>query len=177
MNTLSTALNTWQMWAQASGETHLPPETIYQLSLNKGLKQASEADLNHLSACPGCLDQWELLCFLDTETEDDSADIIAFGRLKAAASDETLPGREPVYLRSGCGRFELGIFPEPGRPGKGMVTLDLTEKTQPLDGALATVKDASGRTILAGKIVHSRTAAKIEDIDSLDLSLWTVVIS
>ena len=181
MNTLSTALTTWQMWKQTSGdsrwEDHLAPETLYQLSRDKGLKQASETDLNHLSACPGCLDQWELLCFLDTETKDDSSDIIAFGRLKAAASDETGPGREPVYLQSGCGRFELGIFPEPGRPGKGMVTLDLLGKGQGMEGAQATVKDASGRTILAAKIVHSRTAARVENIDTLDLSLWTVVIS
>ncbi len=181
MNTLSTALTTWQTWKQTSGsdlrDNHLSPETLFQLSRDKGLMQAKETDLNHLAACPDCLDQWELLCFLDTETEEKSADIIGFGRLKAAASHETGPGKEPVYLKSGCGRFELGIFPEPGRPGRGMVTLDLIDDAGDMEGAQATVKDAAGRTILAAKIVHSRTAARIEDIYTLDLSLWTVVIS
>ncbi|MCG8617987.1 MAG: hypothetical protein MI802_17375 [Desulfobacterales bacterium] len=179
MTTLTSALHTWQMWKQEAPAPHLTPEAIYRLSRPGGLAGATEADLDHLASCPDCLAGWELLCVLE-ETPDiseTSADIISFGRLKAAATKAAAPGSAPVYLESGCGRFKLGIFPEPGHPGKGMVTLDVIGTDVSDQGATATVKDAAGQVILTGKITHGRTAGRIDEIDTLDLSLWTVTLT
>jgi len=82
----------------------------------------------------------------------------------------------PVYLKSGCGRFELGIFPEPGQPGTGMVTLDCLGKGLAGKDDRAKVKDAAGKTILAGRLVHGRTAARVSGLDRLDFSVWTVTL-
>ena len=179
MTTLTSALRTWQMWKQDEAAPHLTPETLYRLSRPGGLAGAAESDLDHLASCPDCLAGWELLCVLE-ETPDQpeaGADIISFGRLKAAATKATAPGTAPVYLESGCGRFKLGIFPEPGSPGRGMVTLDVIGTDIASQGPIATVKDAAGQIILTGKITHGRTAGRIEDMDNLDLSLWTVTLT
>ncbi|HCY88356.1 MAG TPA: hypothetical protein DHV36_24680 [Desulfobacteraceae bacterium] len=179
MTTLTFALHTWQMWKQEALTPHLTPADIYRLSRPRGLYGASEADLDHLASCPDCLAGWELLCVLDEPSDppETAADIISFGRLKAAATKASAPGKAPVYLESGCGRFKLGIFPEPGRPGRGMVTLDVIGSDHKIKDRLATVKDTAGQIILRGKIIHGRTAGRIDGIDTLDLSLWTVTLT
>ncbi|MCG8683757.1 MAG: hypothetical protein MI892_02710 [Desulfobacterales bacterium] len=171
---LNTALTTWYNQARVAETGHLDLEAIYRLSLDGELAKASHKEAAHLCNCPQCLDKWELLCFIASEAEDESDDLIGYGRLKAAAEKEM--ALEPIYLKSDCGRFELGLFPDPNHPGYGMATLDVLKKESGLDSLTATVKDAGGRVVLQAKITHGRTAAKIRNIDHLDLSIWTVTI-
>lgn len=181
---LANALSAWY-GDHTVPRDHLPLETLYRFSLDRGLETASDSDLDHLAACPDCMDQWELLCQMDAESGDDlspggdlstekePAPMIGWGRLKAAADD----GFEPMVLKSDCGRFQLGLFPEPGEAGKGMVTLDVLSGTPAMEGARVLVKDAAGHTVLAARILHGRTAARIGNLDTLDFSLWTVSLS
>ena len=172
-----TAMTAWEKNAAMPGAEHLDTAAIYRLSGPGGLDRATPDELAHLAACPGCLDQWDLLCFIgeDEPSGEMSGDLIGFGRLKAAAADDT--GTAPLVLTSGCGRFKLGLFPEPDRPGAGMVTLDILEETPEADGRTATVKDARGTTVLAARLVRGRAAVKTGKIGGLDLSIWTVTLT
>ena len=164
---------------------HLSLESIYRLSLEKGLKNATEEELRHLWQCRTCLEKWETISIaLDTnqdtnqdnyqgnnqdafETEDP---YLSFGTLKAAATDAV----EPMLLKSHCRRFELSLHPSPANPAKGLVTLDITEDPSSMKGMRVLVRDAANKTVLDKTIVGGRAAVKREDLDQLDLSSWTI---
>lgn len=152
---------------------HLPLESIYRLSLENGLKNATKEELSHLWQCRSCLEKWETISIaLDSdrdvlETEDL---YLSFGVLKAAATDAV----EPMHLKSNCRRFVLSIHPAPGSPAKGLVTLDITQESSSMEGMRVLVKDAANETVLEKAIVGGRAAVKREDLDQLDLSSWTI---
>nr|WP_321395922.1 hypothetical protein [uncultured Desulfobacter sp.] len=160
---------------------HLPLESIYRLSLENGLKNATEEELHHLWQCRTCLEKWETISIaLDTnqdKNQDNNRDAfetedpyLSFGTLKAAATDAV----EPMHLKSNCRRFELSIHPSPGNPAKGLVTLNITEEPASMDGMRVLVRDAANETVLDKTIVGGRAAVKREDLNQLDLSSWTI---
>nr|WP_319492131.1 hypothetical protein [uncultured Desulfobacter sp.] len=156
---------------------HLPLEFIYRLSLENGLKNASEEELRHLWQCRTCLEKWETISIALDTNQDNNQDVfetedpyLSFGTLKAAATDTI----EPMHLKSNCRRFELSIHPSPGNPAKGLVTLNITEEPASMDGMRVLVRDAANETVLDKTIVGGRAAVKREDLNQLDLSSWTI---
>ncbi|MCG8684838.1 MAG: hypothetical protein MI892_08185 [Desulfobacterales bacterium] len=152
---------------------HLPVETIYRLSLENGLKNATEKELGHLSQCRSCLEKWEIFSIAwdsdrdEVETEDP---YLSFGMLKAA-STETVG---QMHLKSDCRRFVLGVHPDSENPANGLVTLDIIEDSPSMEGMMVSIRDAAQKTVLERVIVGGRAAVKREDLDLLDLSAWTI---
>jgi len=170
-----------KVWAKYSPlpKNHIGARRLYQFSLENGLQKADKEEINHLSLCPQCLDAWKTFCDLITSNraddydEKDEGSILSFGVLQAASSGFT----KPVYIKSDCERFMLGIFPETSNLKKAMIVLETVEDGKPYQGMIAQVKDAEGITILDAKIKHGRAAVKTDNLDIIDLSTWSVVLS
>lgn len=169
------ALYLWRN-SQTSYQDHLSMEQLYRLSTSNGLKTADSFELDHLSLCSECLDTWEdfsSLTKVDSDPEIEDEAIISYGFLKAASAKMT----EPVFVKSSCKKFTLGIFPDMDKSDKGMAVLETLNEPVSYDGRNASVRDARGVIVLKSKIVNGRSASKIEQINSLDLSNWTIVLT
>ncbi len=172
------ALKTWAKYLPLP-KNHISKQKLYMFSLENGLQKADKDEINHLSLCPQCLDAWKTFCDLSTSTRADDYDekgggsILSFGTLQAASSGFT----KPVYIKSDCERFMLGIFPETGNLKKAMIVLETVDDEKLYQEMTAQVKDAEGITILDAKIKHGRAAVKTDNLDIINLSTWSVVLS
>lgn len=174
-----------KIWAKHSPspknhpEIHIREQRLYLFSLENGLQKADKDEIKHLSLCPQCLDTWKTFCDLSTSTMADDYDekgegsILSFGVLQAASAEFT----KPVYIKSACERFMLGILPETGNLKKAMIVLETVDDEKLYQGMTAQVKDAEGVTILDAKIKHGRAAVKTDNLDTINLSTWSVVLS
>ncbi len=168
----------FEIWKDHSvhNQDHLSMQRLYELSLSDGLRNAHDYEIDHLSLCPLCLDNWEAFCAVTESFSADDYDeehtIMSCGFLKAASTGFT----EPVYIKSDCKKFMLGIFPDIDNPQKGMAVLETIEEERSCDDMNASVMDARGQIILKNIIKHGRAASKIEHLDALDLSKWTIVL-
>jgi hypothetical protein len=109
----------------------------------------------------------------DDYDEKGEGSILSFGVLQAASAEFT----KPVYIKSACERFMLGIFPETGNLKKAMIVLETVDDEKLYQEMTAQVKDAEGVTILDAKIKHGRAAVKTDNLDTINLSTWSVVLS
>jgi len=171
-----------KIWAEYTPlpEDHIPQQRLYIFSLTNGLKKACKNEIRHLSLCPRCFDVWKFFCDLenpdsraDDYTDSGSRTILSCGTLQAASSGFT----GPVYIKSDCGRFMLGILPETGSLKKAMIVLETANNGTSYQGMRAMVKDAGGIIILDAGISHGRAAAKTDRLDIIDLSTWSLVLS
>ncbi len=168
----------FEIWKEHSvfEQDHLSMQRVYELSLTDGLRNAHEYEIDHLSLCPLCLDNWEAFCAVTASFTADDYDeehtIMSCGFLKAAATGFT----GPVYIKSDCKKFMIGIFPKIDNPEKGMAVLETIDEERSYDDMKASVMDAKGQIILKNIIKRDRAASKIEYLDSLDLSKWTLVL-
>jgi hypothetical protein len=178
MNTKINTKQAFEIWEKHSfvDRDHLSLERLYEFSLTDGLKNAQEYEIQHLSLCPICLDKWEIFCLsaqpFAADDYDKDLPVLSCGFLKAASSGFT----EPLYIRSDCKKFMLGIFPEIDNPAKGMAVLETIDEKKSYDDMEATIMDAKGKIVLKNIIKHGRAATKIEILDTLDLSKWTIVL-
>ena len=172
------ALKTWAKYSP-SPKNHIGEQRLYLFSLENGLQKADKDEIKHLSLCSQCLDIWKTFCDLSTSTWADDYDkkgsqgILSFGTLQAASAEFT----KPVYIKSDCERFMLGIFPETGNLKKAMIVLETVDDEKIYHGMTAQVKDAEGVTILDAKIKHGRAAVKTDNLDIINLSTWSIVLS
>ena len=179
MNKKINTKQAFEIWKEYSAfeQDHLSMQRLYQLSLTDGLKNAKEYEIEHLSLCPHCLDNWEVFCSvtepLTAVDYEEEHTLISCGFLKAASTGFT----EPVYIKSDCKKFMLGIFPEIDSPGNGMAVLETIDERKSYDGMEANIMDAKGQIVLKNIIKHGRAASKIEHLDTLNLSKWTIVLS
>jgi len=178
MDTITDTKQAFEIWGKHSfvDQEHLSLERLYEFSLTNGLKNAPEYEIGHLSLCPICLDKWETFClsaqpFAADDYEKDLP-VLSCGFLKAASSGFT----EPLYIRSDCKKFMLGIFPEIDNPAKGMAVLETIDEKKSYDDMEATIMDTNGKIVLQNIIKHGRTASKVDTLDTLDLSKWTIVL-
>lgn len=175
------ALSAWQK-AAAEGDPskageHLAEETLYRLAMPGGLQSGADKDLQHLSLCPECQEEWiswlDSLETLSDEQLTEEEDLqLGVGFLKAASSPSLFA--EPVSLESACKRFELAVYPELDRLGQGMVVIEVKRDENVFEGKYCTVRGGTGGIILQGRIEDSRLAGRISDLSSLDLKTWTV---
>lgn len=167
-----------QSTAAPVDDAHLSPEKIYQLAVPGEILSAPQKELNHLSVCASCMSDWAFWSRVHTEdpgeTADDMPSTITGGMLKAAAS----PGeREALKLKSACGRFLLGVFPEMGTPDRGLITLEAIADAYGIyNGKTVGVRDAKNRIVLSGVMENNRIARRCENFQDIDLSSWTLVI-
>jgi len=170
-----------KIWAEYSPlpKDHISAQKLYQFSLEGGLQKANKYEINHLSLCPQCLNAWKTLCdFSGSKQADDydekgNQDILSFGILQAASSGFV----EPVYIKSECGKFMLGIFPEVDNPKKAMIVLETVDDEKIYQGMTASVMDAKSNIIMDARIKHGRAAVKADNLDAIDLSTWSIVLS
>lgn len=173
---LKQALTAWDHSALFS-QDHLKARRLYEIARIGGIQSATPLEQAHLSLCPECLEYLWLFSLTDealADTEDeDEYPVMGYGFLKAAAAEDF----EPVETKSSCGYFVLSIFPELDSPDRGMAVLAAAWETDRYNGLQASVRDAKGAVILKSKILQGRAAVKVEDLDRLDLSEWTVILS
>lgn len=188
-NTLEAYLEIWkgarsaQLVPDAGKGGHIPLPGLYRMAGEGGIDGASDAEVDHLSLCPDCLARWarwrqaiceaEALDGAEAEAADGPA-VLTCGFREAAASWG--PG-EPVTMRSGCGRFILGLLPQVDDPDKGLVTLEAAaDGTLSVEGRRFIVRDRNGVVILDGRLRQGRLARTCERLKDLDLSAWTLVM-
>lgn len=170
-----------KVWAEYSPipRDHICEEKLYLFSLPGGLQKADNYDIHHLSLCPRCLSAWETLCDLressraDAPGETEGVEILSYGMLQAASSTFT----EPVYIKSTCEKFRLGIFPDNDTPQKAMIVLETTGDGKPFQGMTASIRDAGGFMVMEATIKQGRAASLTDHLDTLDLSTWTIILS
>lgn len=164
--------------------THLPADVLYQMAEKGGIERARDETLEHLSLCPYCLGKWaswrravndvESLKGDVSEDEESSVPVMALGLREAAA---TARSTGPFSMKSSCGKFVLSLLPNMENPKKGMITLEaLGDEADALEDRKVTVRDYNHFELLTGRLRQGRVARTCEDLDSLDLSAWTVVV-
>lgn len=169
----------FEIWKEYSAfeQDHLSMQRLYELSLTDGLKNAEEYEVEHLSLCPQCLDNWEVFCDVTmpftADDYDEEYSILSCGFLKAASTGFT----ESIYIKSDCKKFRLGIFPEIDNPANGMAVLETIDENRSYDGMEASIMDAKGKIVLKNIIKHGRAVSKIDNLDTLELSKWTIVLN
>jgi len=188
-HTLEQCLHIWKEGAQAPMETgagpegHIPSDMLFRMAGPGGIETSSDAEVNHLSLCPDCLEKWSswrrAMTVLEEIQEIGPDDARAFspvvyGLRQAAAS---LEAKEAVSIRSSCGRFILGVLPQVDNPDKGLVTIEAAaDGEMAVEGRHFTVRDRKGRVVLQGRLRHGRLARTCERLMDLDLSAWTLLV-
>lgn len=169
--------------ADAAPDGHISMEMLYRMAGPGGIEESSYDQVAHLSLCSACLERWaswrravtavDELEKGDTDKED-AFPLIACGLREAAAS---LEPKEPVTMRSSCGRFILGLLPRMDNPDKGLVTLEAAaDGAMSVEGRRFTVRDRNGLVMLEGRLQHGRLARPCERLRDFDLSAWTLVV-
>lgn len=172
---IETALDIWAACSKGPDEEHLPIERLITFARPGGLKKAEEYEIEHLSLCPQCLEEFTLLLPLEDETDieqpgiDDGCEV-GFGLLKAAKTRLT----QPLELTSGCRRFMLGIYPDEESSDKALFVFKTLEGEY--DGAQVRIKDANGKQIMNSVVYGGRAAQTTQKLSDLDFSSWTVVL-
>lgn len=172
-----------RLWAATRDDRHLPgdhlaDERLYQAARKNGLAALSENERHHLARCPRCLHEWaEWLHALADEDEPAQGRehdiILTCATLQAAATTQ----REPVRLRTQCGRFFLSLLPQVEDRRQGLMTLEVAVSGEDqLDGWRVSVRDRNGRRLLEGTLHNGRLARPCEELDKVDLALCTVVL-
>ena len=159
---------------------HLASDMLYRMAGPGGIYGSSQYEVEHLSLCPKCLDEWaswrralSVIEESDQGLEDDYT-FMSYGILKAAATKGL---KDPISVLSECGRFTLGIFPQIDDPAKAMITLEIAENDTTLfEDRTTVVKDRNGLLLLKGKVQNGRLARRFEDLNKVDFSTWTVVV-
>lgn len=174
------ALEVWQESSQqAVADAHLDEEVLYRLATPGGLAGGSEQEIIHLTMCAQCRREWqswqESIAIAEDEGELDSFDVVLSGGMLKAASASLFS--EPVSLTSGCGKFELSLFPELDMPDKAMVVIEVLQDQAGFEGRYCVVKDGKGAVLLKGVIEDGRCAGRVDSLSALDLKTWTVQVN
>lgn len=172
-----------EMWQENVSESvvgeHLAEETLYRLASPGGIAAGTDEEIEHLCLCTLCRREWnswmESLDILTDEDEslEEGGMVLSGGLLKAASASLF---SETVSLESGCGRFELSIFPNLDQPELAMVVIELKQDMEKLEGKYCVVRDGTGAVILKGVIEDGRCAGRISSLSTLDLKTWTVLV-
>ncbi|BBO92954.1 hypothetical protein [Desulfosarcina ovata] len=164
------------MTTQEEG-SHPDFDEIYKMAQPDGIKNATNASIEHISHCPICMKEWakwrRAISAVAIE-EDEEDRYMSYGMLEAAATEDT---SESVSLQSTCGKFTLSLLPRLDDPEKGMITLEAVGSSEfDLEGQRVVLRDRKGRTLLEGKLRHGRIARNCENLTDIDLSTWTIVV-
>ncbi len=64
------AIRIWQDYTGSMTTGHLDEAALYRMALPGGLTHAPRADIDHLAGCPACLEKWELLTRVMTDSQE-----------------------------------------------------------------------------------------------------------
>lgn len=157
---------------------HIDEARIFGLAHAENMAAATDHEIDHLSTCPTCMEDWSFWVRVrqssDNDMDMDFPAVLSGGMLRAAASPG---GVEALRLQSFCGRFMLGILPEIDNPEKAMITLEtVADSDRSLDARTAEVRDANHRIILTGRFAQGRIAGICDHVNRIDLGAWTLII-
>lgn len=160
----------------AAEGAHFSLDELLRLVEPGAMAKLSEERKEHLSRCSDCLQKW-----LDMSEEQDfiedlqdhktSDDWYSGGMMEAASSELT----SAVALKSRCGNFQLGLYPDGSRKGEGMISLEYIGSSGPdVEGKTVTVRDLNGLVLLDGSIRAGRIASISKEFATIDLQAWSV---
>lgn len=157
---------------------HIDEARIFELADAENLATAQGHEIEHLSTCPACMEDWNFWVNVqqgaDADMDRDFPEILSGGMLRAAASPQA---PEALRLQSFCGRFMLKILPEMDNPQKAMIALETAaDSDRSFETRAAEVRDAKNRVILSGRFAQGRIAAICDDLNRIDPGVWSVVI-
>jgi hypothetical protein len=119
--------------------------------------------LEHLAACGRCAREVNDL----TESVEHGVGL-DLALPKAAAT----PVNSAVSLTTECGKYAVSVYP---RPEGAMMAIEVIPAfAEILEGAVVTVTDRTGATLLSAPLVLGRASARIPDVSSLDLTRLVV---
>ena len=177
---LQQSLTAWKQsgFINDSSNEHLDDDTLYQLASENSITSGDEQQKQHLSCCPICLEKWanwrKAISVTQSSEQQQQHSTMSYGMLEAAADNNS---QQPLNLHSHCGSFNLGLFPDREHPESALVTLKVIgDNSEQLEGQQVTVRDNNGKIILACSIQDGRAARRIDQLSSIDLSQWTVVV-
>ena len=164
--------------ADVEGQTikkqHLSEKKLRELAQPFALeKSISDADFEHLSVCPSCLEQWARFCKRNEGNKEDR--IVGKTSMTYGTYDEDdVMGQSAVqHLSSTCGHFILSLSRLEDSSSQLAATLKTVEPS--LKNHRVQVRDKGGRILLQGALDPQEFSAVIADTDHIDLSVWTVI--
>lgn len=171
-------------WKQAgvindSSNEHLDDDTLYQLACDNSAIDVDPQQKQHLSCCPICMEKWanwrKAISATQSDQQQQQPLSMSYGFLEAAADNNNNP--QPLNLHSHCGGFNLGLYPDRDHPESALVTLKATgSNCDQLEDHQVTVRDKNGSVILEGFFIEGRAARRTDQLSSIDLTQWTVVV-
>lgn len=186
-NSLETYLKLWKTDYKAKvkhltkEKIHLSTEAIYRMAGSGGIAMAEDKMIDHLSLCPGCLEEWvEWIKAIESLEDLESIDeqeppIMTYGMREAAATGKAAG---PVSIKSSCGRFILELLPQIDNPDRGMVTVEtIAGQETAIKNQHITVRDRNGYVLIDGILIHGRLARTCDNLSEIDLSTWTLVVN
>ena len=157
---------------QSSETQHLDEGKLRQMVEPGGISEASPEDLDHLSTCPVCLEEWSLLCTLPSgEKKRDSLEPlpISYGIFE----DDVTGQSGNLILKSTCKTFTLSIHPAQNDSNHGIISLKVSDPA--LDNIIIQVRDRNGLIITEGKVEKGELLTDVSLLNSFDLTIWTVL--
>ncbi len=173
---LAEGLQIWSENYETSPEdVHLSAQTIEELAQPGGLDSAVEEHLEHLSSCPVCVKNWAAACNKIIVAEDGTADDWYSGGMLEAAATERTGG--PIILPSRCGNFEIRLLPDKDSDKKYMAVLEvISSRKSEFEDSHISINDSKGKLLLEGRVTGARIGRMVEDLDSFDLSHWSMIV-
>lgn len=161
---LNSALAAWESeyFPAHSLLPHLQDEELQQLPLTA--QPARMEQLEHLSRCSWCVERYRML-----QQEQAVAAVQSWAIIyrKAAATSAKV---YPLVYHSPRGEYRIEILKSTDGGEGGLVILTLLDRRQAeaSEGTLYLVCDASGKTLIRGKIVNSRALQQVTDLEQID---------
>ncbi|MEA3465688.1 MAG: hypothetical protein U9R29_06745 [Thermodesulfobacteriota bacterium] len=165
------ALHLWQLDSTVSG--HLSLEEISLLAEDGALASAGKDQMEHLSRCPLCMEEWSHWRQANSMTQVQfvsEQSLGGYGFLQAASSG----GNKPFKLMSSCRRYTVEVLPQENEPHRAMMIFEVSGASDSLENKIATLRDRSGEVFLQGDLHGGQFARMVDGWDRFDLRKWTI---
>jgi len=157
---------------QSAGTQHLDSEKLRKMVAAGGINNADPADIEHLSTCPDCIEEWSRLCAQNAEGEPQSNTAsmpISYGVFDVDVTGQS----ENLTLVSSCKKFTLTIGSS--QDESNLKTISLKVSDPYLEDSIIQIRDRNGIIIAEGKIDKGEITANYSSLPAFDLTVWTLL--
>ena len=157
---------------QSAQTQHLDEAKLKKMVEAGGINNADPVDIEHLSTCPACLEEWSRLCAQSSEGETNDS-VAPLSIFYGTIEDDVTGQCATSTLTSGCGRFTLTIK---SSQQNQKLSLTLIAAESDLEGHSIQVRAKEGQLLLDGQVQDGQLTTEITDLNGVDMSIWTVIV-
>jgi hypothetical protein len=169
--TLKEALKSYRQRVYSSEEigAHLSMPELYEIASGLHDSTSNGQVLEHLIGCPKCAEELKEISISIEESYG-----LDFVSPKIAASPNW---QGVIKVSADGGKYTLSLRRNLSNPVNGLITVEANPPyNERFEGKIIRVKDNKKEVILEGTLVKGKVSQKVNKIDDIDLSLFTISI-